>query len=121
MKFQKDLKAIIPYMLKSRATLCFNWPGYPNAVTARYGESIACGMIPLVWNTYDQNNSVVTDEWQRCTDFNDFKNKLIQLRDPVFFQAKFSQIRADYEANKILPYDEYYRILSEKLVDNLTF
>ena len=100
--------------MQSRVTMCFNMPGFTKTPTTRYGEALACHMIPLVWSTYDVDNILVTEEWQRCASREDFKKKVIELRDPVFFEEKYNLINTDYQTNKILTMDAYYMEMTKK-------
>lgn len=114
MKFTYDMKDIIPYLYQSNATVCFNWPGFNKQPTTRYAEALAAQMIPLVWHTYDEDNSVVVDQWQRCNDYEDFKGKLIQLRDEGFRKEKYNHIVTEYEKYKILSLEDYYKAAHNK-------
>jgi hypothetical protein len=120
LKWQKNMRIIIPYMQQSRTTLCFNWPGFEKDPTTRYAEALACNMIPLVWHNYDITNRVVCDDWQRCADYKSFKQKINELRKPKFFKEKYDQILENYLENKILTVEEYYEDMVqrfEKVID----
>ena len=52
--------------------------------TSRYNESIACGIVPLVWKDYDKTNKLVYSDWQRCYHLGDVVDKLEELRDGEF-------------------------------------
>lgn len=116
MKFNKNMKLLLPHLTSSRSTLCFNWPEQTKAPTARYSEAIACKMVPLVWKEYDSDNRVVSLPWQRCTTVEEVKAKIVELRDPVFFEETYSTIRRDYVENKILNMDEYFEYFEQKIL-----
>ena len=48
----RKMKELIRTLIKSKYTLCFNWKDN-KATTSRYHESIACGVIPMVYKDYD--------------------------------------------------------------------
>ncbi len=114
MKWQRDMRVVFPFLERSLATLCFNWPGYPTSITARYAEAMACGTIPLVWKEYDIDNRVVADSWQRCYSVEDVENKLVFLRDDNFREQMFSKIKTKYLQN-ILSIDQYNVEFERKL------
>ena len=96
-KFDKDMRNIVPELVKGNATLCFNWPGHEKATTSRYNESIACGIVPLVWKDYDKTNKLVYSDWQRCYHLGDVVDKLEELRDGEFRGDMFAKIFAKYD------------------------
>ena len=96
-KFDKDMRNIIPELVKGIATLCFNWPGHEKATTSRYNEAIACGIVPLVWKDYDKTNKLVYSDWQRCYHLGDVVDKLEELRDGEFRGDMFAKIFAKYD------------------------
>ena len=60
--------------------MCFNWLDQ-TATTSRYPEALSVGMIPFVWQNYDENNTYNIDSWQRITDYDMLKDKMMQLRN----------------------------------------
>ena len=64
----------------AKCTLCFNWLD-PTASTARYPEALSIGMIPFVWRDYDKNNTYNIDPFQRVDSFEEFKKRVLTLRD----------------------------------------
>ncbi len=63
-KWIKNWPELFPYAKDARCTMCFNWKDM-TATTSRYIESLACGVIPFVWKTYDSNNTYNIADWQR--------------------------------------------------------
>ena len=72
------MKDILPTLLLSRSTLCFNWMD-PKATTSRYVEAVACGIFPFVWDNYDENNTFVATDWQRVRSFDEYLDKYHSL------------------------------------------
>jgi len=73
------LKDTLGYLDRSLTTLCFNWIDQ-TAVTGRYHEALACDIIPFVWQDYDTNNILVTDDWQRCFTKEEFYVKIEEVK-----------------------------------------
>jgi len=73
------LKDTLGYLDRSLTTLCFNWIDQ-TAVTGRYHEALACDIVPFVWQDYDTNNILVTDEWQRCFTKEEFYVKIEEVK-----------------------------------------
>ena len=90
--------------------MCFNWLD-PNATTSRYPEALSIGMIPFVWQDYDVNNSYNIDDWQRVEEFEELKDKIIQLRNENFFANKLDEYRNNYK-QVLLSEDEYFKQFS---------
>jgi hypothetical protein len=105
MKFTNNFNDIIPIISKSRVTLCFNTT--PNGFTSRYGESIGCNCIPLVWKDYDKNNDIVGDDWLRCNSIEEVIQKVNQLKDETFFNQKLSYVKEMYKKKTMD--EEYYK------------
>lgn len=95
-KFSKKMSDITPHIAKSNSTLCFNWPDFDKYLTSRYHEAMAYNVIPLVWKNYDCNNRLVATEWQRCSNYEDVKNKCLELRYEDIFKEKLSLIKNNY-------------------------
>lgn len=59
-----SMSELIPRLVQSRMTLCFNWLD-TTAITARYHEAMATGIVPYVWRDYDRTNRLGILPWQR--------------------------------------------------------
>ena len=95
-KFSKQLKTILPYLLQSRSTLCFQWPDFNKYTTARFHEAIACDIIPFVWDDYDKYNTLVTNQYQRCTSSEMLIEKVMELRNEKFYTTFLKEIKDAY-------------------------
>ena len=109
-KWIKDWNILYPMLEPTRATLCFNWID-ETATTARYPEALSIGMIPFVWMNYDKNNTYNIDDWQRVFSFEDFREKVLELKDPKVFEAKLEQYRNNYK-KVLLSRQEYFNQFS---------
>ena len=109
----KDWKELYPKLVTARCTLCFNWLDQ-TATTSRYPEALSVGMIPFVWQNYDENNTYNIDNWQRIADYDMLKNKMIQLRNQSTFETKLKQYRDNYK-QKLLSKEEYFKLFSDKM------
>lgn len=109
----KDWKELYPMLEPARSTLCFNWLD-PTATTSRYPEALSIGMIPFVWQDYDVNNTYNIDDWQRVKEFEELKDKIIQLRDGDFFTDKLEEYRTNYK-KVLLTEDKYFQQFSEMI------
>ena len=109
----KDWKELYPKLVTARCTLCFNWLDQ-TATTSRYPEALSVGMIPFVWQNYDENNTYNIDNWQRIADYDMLKNKMMQLRNQSTFETKLKQYRDNYK-QKLLSKEEYFKLFSEKM------
>lgn len=114
-KFSKNFETIATHVASGRATICFNWLGADDALTARYHEALAFDVIPLVWHRYDVNNRLVADEWQRCYSYEDIKTKLKELRDEDFRKEKLDLIKSKYY-DSIVSLEDYVSIFKNKLI-----
>jgi|TARA_B100001094_G_scaffold209866_1_gene203784 hypothetical protein len=111
----KDWKELYPLLEPARSTLCFNWLD-PNATTARYPEALSIGMIPFVWQDYDINNTYNIDDWQRVQEFEELRDKILQLRNEDFFNSKLEEYRDNYQ--KVLLTEHQYYLEFSKMMDN---
>jgi hypothetical protein len=68
-------------------------------------------MIPFVADQYDSESKYHIDDWQRIFTFEDFRDKVIKLRDPDFFKEKLEKIQLNFE-QALLSKDEYYKAFS---------
>ena len=109
----KDWKILYPMLEPCRATLCWNWRDSAST-TSRYIESLSIGMIPFVWRDYDSNNTYNIDDWQRVQEFEELKDKILQLRDEDFFNSKLEEYRNNYK-KVLLSEEEYFKIFSDKM------
>ena len=109
----KDWKQLYPMLEPARCTLCFNWLD-ATATTSRYPEALSIGMIPFVWRDYDSNNTYIIDDWQRVQEFEELKDKILQLRDEDFFNSKLEEYRNNYK-KVLLSEEEYFKIFSDKM------
>ncbi len=109
----KDWKELYPMLEPARSTLCFNWLD-PTATTSRYPEALSIGLIPFVWQDYDINNTYNIDDWQRVEEFEELKDKIIQLRDEDFFADKLEECRTNYK-KVLLTEDKYFQQFSEMI------
>ena len=109
----KDWKELYPILEPARSTLCFNWID-PTATTSRYPEAMSIGMIPFVWRDYDSNNTYNIDDWQRVQEFEELRDKILQLRDEDFFNSKLEEYRNNYK-KVLLSEEEYFKIFSDKM------
>ena len=109
----KDWKELYPMLEPARSTLCFNWLD-PTATTSRYPEALSIGLIPFVWQDYDINNTYNIDDWQRVEEFEELKDKILQLRDKDFFKSKLEKYRNNYK-KVLLTEQEYFQQFSEMI------
>jgi len=110
-KWIKNWSELFPYAKDARCTMCFNWKDM-TATTSRYIESLACGVIPFVWKTYDSNNTYNIADWQRCETFEEFKEKALDIRHN--YDIMLAEVRGRYE-EKLLSIEEYQKLFNEKL------
>ena len=109
----KDWNQLYPKLAPCRSTLCFNWKD-PKATTSRYVEALAIGMIPFVYQNYDENNTYNIDDWQRVQDFDEFREKVIELKNPSVMSNKLDEYRRNYE-KVLLSKEGYYEIFAHKM------
>lgn len=115
-KFQK-MGALIPLLTMTRTTLCFNWLT-TKAASSRYGEAIACGMIPFVWKDYDTDNKLVKNPWQRISSTEEFVDKMMKIRYDEEYKKLFTEIESDF-ANSLRPFQQYIDEFDDKLTAKL--
>jgi len=114
-KWIKDWKKLYPLLEPCRTTLCFNWLD-ETATTSRYVEALAIGIVPMVWRSYDVNNTYVIDDWQRVKTFEEFETKAMMLRDDKFHEERLEIARKNY-AKVHLSEEEYYKEF-ERMMNN---
>ena len=107
----KDWRQLYPMLELARCTLCFNWLD-PNATTSRYPEALSIGMVQFVWRDYDKNNTYNIDPWQRVETFEEFKEKVLSLKDNC--DSKVEEYRDNYK-KVLLTEDQYYKQFSEMM------
>jgi len=105
------LHEILAYLDGSYSTICFNWIDQ-TALTGRYHEAIACGILPFVWKDYDVNNILVWSEFQRISTVEEYYEKLHKVRGNAEFVTK---LRKDLEHR--IPEEEYYYLTFERLLN----
>ena len=112
-KWIKDWHILYPMLEPCRSTLCFNWLD-PTASTARYVEALAMDIVPFVWKEYDKNSTYNIDDWQRVSSFEEFYEKVLQLRDNKFFEFKLKSYKNNFK-QILLSEDEYFKEFSDKM------
>jgi bisphosphoglycerate-independent phosphoglycerate mutase (AlkP superfamily) len=110
------MKDIVPILQKSHTTLCFNWMD-SKATTSRYVEALACGVIPLVWQNYDEDNTFVASEFQRVWGYDEFKEKLSYIVNGKY-DTLFEEIDTKFKKVLLSP-EEYYTMFESLLGKNL--
>ena len=95
----------------ARCTLCFNWLD-PTATTARYPEALSINMVPFVWRDYDKNNTYNIDQYQRVNSFEEFKERVLTLRDNC--DSLVEQYRDNYK-KVLLSEEKYYEEFAKKM------
>ena len=73
----------------------------------------------MVWNQYDVDNTYNIDDWQRVKTFEEFKDKILQLRDENLFRDKLEQYTNNYK-KVLLSEDEYFSQFSDRMNKILT-
>ena len=71
-------------------------------------------MIPFVYQNYDENNTYNIDDWQRVQDFDEFREKVIELKNPSVMSNKLDEYRRNYE-KVLLSKEGYYEIFAHKM------
>jgi len=112
-KWIKDWHILYPMLEPCRSTLCFNWLD-PTATSARYAEALAMNIVPFVWKEYDKNNTYNIEDWQRVASFEDFYEKVLQLRDNTFFESRIESYKNNFK-QILLSEDEYLKEFSDKM------
>tara|TARA_Y100000310_G_scaffold329658_1_gene399914 strand:+ start:502 stop:1494 length:993 start_codon:yes stop_codon:yes gene_type:complete len=108
------MRNILPFLEKSKYTMCFNWLD-PKATTSRYHESLACGIIPMIWqDTYDVDNILVKDDWQRVNTVEELYDKI----DFTNYDKKYKEIHDTYKKT-VLSKDEIYSNFELLLLNKL--
>ena len=100
----RPMKKLIRTLLKTKFTLCFNWKDN-KATTSRYHESIACGVIPMVYKDYDSTGILVKDDWQRVSSAKELHQKM--NIDNKEYKEKQNSILNNYNQS-LLTKDEIY-------------
>jgi hypothetical protein len=112
-KWIKDWRKLYPLLEPARSTLCFNWLD-PHATTSRYPEALSIGIVPFVWQDYDIDNTYNIDPWQRVQTFEELEEKILELRDPTFFDNKLEEYRNNY-SKVLLSEDQYFEEFAKKM------
>ncbi len=80
-----DFSQVIPSIAQGTTSLCFQWPGKEHLPTTRYPEALACGIVPLVWQNFDQNGAIYGhDVMQEVQDVDEVIHMIRELQDPNF-------------------------------------
>jgi hypothetical protein len=69
-------------------------------------------MVPFVWRDYDKNNTYNIDPWQRVENFDEFKERVLALKEDCGKLIK--QYRDNYK-KVLLSEDEYYEQFSDMM------
>jgi hypothetical protein len=99
---------LLPILMEGRNTLCFNWLDN-KAVTSRYHEALACGIFPFVWRKYDEDNTLVADDWQRVDSVEELYSKIPES------EKKFNDIKQYYLDNTIKSEEWYYEQFEKRM------
>ena len=108
----RPMKKLIRTLLKTKFTLCFNWKDN-KATTSRYHESIACGVIPMVYKDYDSTGILVKDDWQRVSSAKELMKKM--SISEAEYKKKQQSILESYKQS-LLTKDEIYDTFKSKLL-----
>ena len=111
-KWIKNWPELFTHAKEAKCTMCFNWKDM-TATTSRYIEALACGVIPLVWKTYDTNNTYNIADWQRCNSFEDFKARALDIRQN--YGIMLSEVRDRYKEVLLSP--SGYQSLFDDLIN----
>jgi len=106
------MKKLIRTLLKTKFTLCFNWKDN-KATTSRYHESLACGVIPMVYKDYDSTGILVKDDWQRVSSAKELHQKM--RISEAEYKKKQQSILESYKQS-LLTKDKIYDIFKSKLL-----
>ena len=113
LSYHRSFNKILPYLKQGKVTLCFNWLDSPKP-TARYAEALACGVIPLVWNQYDSDNTLVAEPWQRCTSLTEILDEINNFKTHKAQKTAFDHLEERYLKNLPSKDDQYF--ILEKLL-----
>jgi hypothetical protein len=105
------MRNILPILNQSRYTLCFNWKDN-KATTSRYHESLASGIIPMVWKDYDSTGILVKDDWQRVSSPEELCKKIMNTD----YNSKYKQIHDSFKES-LLTKDQIYDTFEEQLLN----
>lgn len=104
-----QMKDIIQILSLSKYTLCFNWKS-TTATTSRYIEALACGIVPLVWDSYDSNCKFGTAPWQRIYGV---ENVVARINRGCYLED-FDSVLNEYLQRKLT--DTHYHSLFQQLL-----
>ena len=108
----RPMKKLIRTLLKTKFTLCFNWKDN-KATTSRYHESIACGVIPMVYKDYDSTGILVKDDWQRVSSAKELMKKM--SISEIEYKKKQQSILESYKQS-LLTKDEIYDTFKKRFL-----
>jgi len=109
----RPMKKLIRTLLKTKFTLCFNWKDN-KATTSRYHESIACGVIPMVYKDYDSTGILVKDDWQRVSSAKELMKKM--SISEVEYKKKQQSILESYKQS-LLTKDKIYDTFKKRFFE----
>lgn len=105
------LGTLLATLSQARATLCFNWID-PSAITSRYHEAMAFGLVPFVWREYDKRKELAKFEWQRVHSVSEAREKILGLRK--HYEERFQELCGVYNP----PQPDYYRARFFKILNS---
>lgn len=121
-----NFKKIMPTIERGVATLCFQKPGLEHRANFRYGEALACGIIPLVWKDFDKDGKLYQhDKWQEVDSVYSLFDKLESLREPNWHKVKFEIAWRSYHSrpgklNREQVYQKFIQVLEDRLEGTAT-
>ena len=112
-KWIKEWNILYPMIERAKCTLCFNWRD-PTATTSRYPEALSVGLVPLVWQDYDKNNTYSITDWQRIDSFETLKQRIQELQNDEVYNQAITDFNSYYK--EILPtQQEYYEMFTKRM------
>ena len=108
------MKDILPLLLSSKSTLCFNWMN-PKATTSRYVEAVACGIFPFVWDNYDEDNTFVASDWQRVRSYEEYLDKYNSMKYIDLFESVENKLHSALKSPEEY-YDQFERLMNEMVL-----
>jgi hypothetical protein len=112
-KWIKEWNILYPMIERAKCTLCFNWRD-PTATTSRYPEALSVGLVPLVWQDYDKNNTYSITDWQRIDSFETLKQRIQELQNDEIYNQAITDFNSYYK--EILPtQQEYYEMFTKRM------
>jgi len=113
-KFDPNMTHLVSHLIQGRATCCFQWPGHPARLTARYHEAVACGIVPFCHIDYATTYGGLIADWQRVATVEELKEKVIACRDRKWYVDWLLEVNARYK--NVVPSDDVqYTTLARRL------